>query len=548
MKVFSTEKLKLHCEAFNHLDPYMYDNIKDREREFLKKLSSFGRMNQKDEDTVKSDINSSIACGGSRYCNHCVFKDSVRNPVELGFKDVQAVANLSKITDFPVDKLPKLLSDYVKQASEALVAPPEFIGTALLSLLATFISRYNKVQPVPSWELPLNFWSIICGGVSTKKSVCFEQVHKLTKNLLYEEGESKRIMTNDTTIEALFELLSKNKSIMWFGDELGSIVCGAYKKGAGAEADRAKLLSLWTCQSVCVDRKGASPIEIEEPILTISAGVQPEVLKSKRIGSDLISASGYLQRFVFAICNDDDGTYFGTSKKAISEDIIMKMKYLFQTLLNKGFSKDNFDIITFDKEAQQLFDEFEYELKEDLKNIESSALKSYYTKFLGHTAKIAGILHLVRTVTENIDSNTINKDTLDMAITIGRYYLNTGKEIFSETAQKVDITKAYLYLVNKCTCGWFFGSYLNKNNVAGAKQSQPEIAEEIINTLIEQNRIVKLPTPKGTKYSILFDSKDLVGLSEADRTREKYEKAIQEEKSDKEWKNFVAEIIPKSNY
>ena len=66
--------------------------------------------------------------------------------------------------------------------------------------------------------------------------------------------------------------------------------------------------------------------------------------------------------------------------------------------------------------------------------------------------------------------------------------------------------------------------------------------------MIEQNRIVKLPTPKGTKYSILFDSKDLVGLSEADRTREKYEKAIQEEKSDKEWKNFVAEIIPKSNY
>ena len=36
--------------------------------------------------------------------------------------------------------------------------------------------------------------------------------------------------------------------------------------------------------------------------------------------------------------------------------------------------------------------------------------------------------------------------------------------------------------------------------------------------------------------------------AEADRTREKYEKAIQEEKSDKEWKNFVAEIIPKSNY
>lgn len=548
MKVFSTAKLRLHCEAFNNLAPYIYDNISDGEKSFLKKLSYLEDMNKKDEDFVKSDKNTSIYCGGSRYCNHCIFKDSVRYPVELGFKDMQAVANLSKIIDFPIDKLPKLLYDYVKQSSEALVAPPEFIGTALLSLLATFISRYNKVQPVPSWELPLNFWSIICGGVSTKKSVCFEQVHKLTKDLLYEEGESKRIMTNDTTIEALFELLAKNKSIMWFGDELGSIVCGAYKKGAGAEADRAKLLSLWTCQSVCIDRKGANPIEIEEPILTISAGVQPEVLKSKRIGNDLISASGYLQRFVFAICHDDDGTYFGTSKNVISDDIVKQMKDLFQTLLNKGFTKDNFDIINFDKEAQKIFDEFEYELKDDLKNLENPALKSYYTKFLGHTAKIAGILHVVRMVTENIDNNFINKDTMDMAITIGRYYLNTGKEIFSENTQKIDTTKAYLYLVNKCTSGWFFGSYLNKNNVAGAKQTEPEIAEKIINTLIEQNRIVKLPTPKGAKYAILLDSSKLTTSTEAERTREKYEKSIQEGKSNKEWKNFVSEIIPKTCY
>lgn len=89
------------------------------------------------------------------------------------------------------------------------------------------------------------------------------------------------------------------------------------------QASTSKILSLYTCKPYRVDRKGQEPVFIEEPKLSILAGIQPGVLKQ----SHNLMRTGMLQRFIIAYA-ERSKDYCGFSLKML----IQRLSRIFQTL------------------------------------------------------------------------------------------------------------------------------------------------------------------------------------------------------------------------
>lgn len=169
----------------------------------------------------------------------CIFYNKIDNPFMLGYKETKITTNPNL---YPIESFPPLLRNYIEQLSGAMVAPPQYIGTSLLALLSTLCSRFAYIQATPTWQIPLTGYYLIVGDVSTKKTPTISEVLSLINGHTAKED---RVFANDSTIEALEQLLSKHKSILLHADESGIMdTLGGYTKTNHASSS--KLLSLYT--------------------------------------------------------------------------------------------------------------------------------------------------------------------------------------------------------------------------------------------------------------------------------------------------------------
>lgn len=110
----------------------------------------------------------------------------------------------------------------------------------------------------------------------------------------------KRVVTNDTTTEALAVIMNENRrGVMRFVDELTGFIrsMNAYRSGRGM--DRQFYLTCWSGGTAQVDRKTQDePILVPDPCLNLLGGIQPELLPTleEERGRD----DGMIDRFLFS--------------------------------------------------------------------------------------------------------------------------------------------------------------------------------------------------------------------------------------------------------
>ena len=108
----------------------------------------------------------------------------------------------------------------------------------------------------------------------------------------------KQIVTTDTTIEALKDVLTIHPNGVGFtADEASGWVRSMcqYKQGRGD--DRQHYMSIHSGVQIVCNRKGADPIIINDPFVSIMGGIQPDVL------GDVIDDAredGFSARLLFA--------------------------------------------------------------------------------------------------------------------------------------------------------------------------------------------------------------------------------------------------------
>ena len=292
----------------------------------------------------------------------------------------------------------------------------------------------------------------------------------------------------------------KHSSILLQADEAGIMeTLGGYTKTNHASSS--KLLSLYTCNPYRVDRKGQQPVFIQEPKLTILAGVQPSVLTQSRN----LMTTGMLQRFIITFA-ERNKKYNGFSQKNLSTELQNNMSNLIEELYERG-QEGIVEKLTLSKEALQSLSFLQDELYTDIENAHSTSLQDYYGKYKEHVLKIAGLFHIVRMVTEGTQDTEITKETFEMAQEVSFYYCSISRDIFQNTTTEkpIDTEKGYRELLKKSQDGTFNPTFLNKCGIGGCDARKNGYTEQFIDRLLEQNRCIEIFNHggKGRKFVII---------------------------------------------
>lgn len=429
-------------------------------------------------------------------CNDCRFKGVIYYPADLGIIDEDGVI---KTKQFPIDSLPPVFKDFTQQASKAIKCPPDFIATSLLVASGALIGTTRALQVSPTWKIPANLYACLIGSPSSKKSPAMSAVLKYVENIENElldkyseelekfdksKDEQKpkleRLITNNSTVEAIMELLADNqRGMLIFSDELNSWLnsFGEYKTGKN-NGDKQFYLSAWNASRYVCDRKGKSPIISKKTFVSVLGSIQPNIIRNLENLGD-----GFFERVIFSFPEQSD-YYFGSSVYEIDVKIAEALSNQFSKLHKLFYSGEK--IIGLSIEARKCFEEFEEELASTVQSqYFNPILEALYCKISGTCAKIALILHCIKD-----DSTNLSKETMQSAIDITKYYLAHSRQILLIIAKEATyriVDNVYKWILQKRFL-WLQPSTISKYNVAGIKSADD--AKAVLNRLIEEHKII----------------------------------------------------------
>lgn len=331
--------------------------------------------------------------------------------------------------------------------------------------------EYSGVRVKHGWIEPMILWTAVVADSGDKKSPAFKRVKSLFgdtinaasvmnkvawdnfhKNMaLYndnkrkkaardndnddENGETvekpqeplnKMILTDDMTVEGLYELLI-NDTVCVLRDELSGWFHsqGQYKRN---DADTPFWLECYENGMFSIKRKGRTLV-IPRCNVNLSGTIQPMVLKKCLLKNE---DNGMLQRFLIT---------FPKERATVLNDIPKNNKVFdaVKNFINKmlGVIGDTFVentneliLLELDHEAFCLFQSAHDRYGSEKVGM-PTALKSFWSKQAGRIARIAGVLHAVRVFSrEASDKQRIDAETMKAAITLADWYGNEARRIY----------------------------------------------------------------------------------------------------------------------
>ena len=284
--------------------------------------------------------------------------DIARRPVPL--------PDLPPVSPFDFDLLPDKLTPWVKDISERLQCPPDYVAIGAMVNLAAVIGRKIGIRPQQraDWTVVPNLWGLIVGRPGVMKSpaleatggpldrliaeamVVFQDAEKGAKaqkvmaklrtearekevrlklkdnpdadvlDLLIEEENAeptlRRYKTNDTTAASLGELLRQNPNgLLVYRDEMVSLLKNLDREDNAGE--RGFFLTSWNGDSsYTLDRIGRGlHLHIEACCVSLLGGTQPGKLSEyiSRAVKGGVGDDGLIQRFGLMIWPDVNPTW-----------------------------------------------------------------------------------------------------------------------------------------------------------------------------------------------------------------------------------------------
>jgi hypothetical protein len=111
-------------------------------------------------------------------------------PKPRGVYDVYDIYDVSKklprALEFPVDAMPAGCRTLIREASDAIGCPPEFVALPMLAVLASAIGNSRVVELKPGWEEKAVVFATVIGDPAAKKSPGAKVATKPAKQLQVE--------------------------------------------------------------------------------------------------------------------------------------------------------------------------------------------------------------------------------------------------------------------------------------------------------------------------------------------------------------------------
>lgn len=344
---------------------------------------------------------------------------------------------------FPVDVFPGVLRDYAESIADALPCPVDFPATMMLSVLSTFIGRKRRIAIKKSWEEYPVLWIAVVARSGDRKSPAFEKVTEPLRHrqkiflaeyhkakVEYEalpdkekattpKPRLKQILTTDTTIEALKDILAVNPNgISFCADELAGWArsLGQYKGGRGD--DRQIWLSIWSSELIATNRKSSpEPIVVPDPFVSIVGGIQPDALP------DLIDDTredGFSARILFAW--PDEIPHGDWTEETIQGSLF------YASICEQLFDLPHSDEpIKVSLSAYELWIEWvnAHRAESPLDN-----LRPTWSKAEGHCLRLTLVLHLARKFCNETRSKDIDEKSMAGGIAIIDYFKSHALRVY----------------------------------------------------------------------------------------------------------------------
>jgi len=354
---------------------------------------------------------------------------------------------LPNVPAFDKRFFPSKLSEYVTDIAERMCCPPDFPGIGMMvTMQAALGSRINcKPYDKNPWSVPCGAWGGIIAPPSQMKSAPIAEaiapLKKLDKkaaddfkkNLTQyeikkgifdnevkdaikkkvstthlvqpEEPGMTRYLINDATYEKLIQIASHNPNgVLMFRDELISWVY-SLSKDSQKEA-RGLYLTAWSGNdSYATDRIGRGHVRANNVNISVLGTTQPNVIKS--IISNAVHGGmeddGLIARFQFISYPDPVTKYTKIDRypnlAAANhyEEIIESFAKLDPRQIEAQMAPSGEYYLTFDEEAQKIFDAWRQVLENRLRDPNSDehpVILSHLGKYRSLFPKIALVLHL----------------------------------------------------------------------------------------------------------------------------------------------------------
>lgn len=375
---------------------------------------------------------------------------------------------------FPVDALPEVIRRYVLAVSESTQTAVDMAAVEALGVVSLCSQGKYFIRGNADWAEPLNTYTVVILPPAERKSSVLsmmirpvevfeklenerrspeivksqmelsklekekrslveraskgkateEDIKNKAKEIAeYEPVKPLRLFVDDVTSEKLTSVLSENKgcaAVVSAEGGIFDIISGLYSRNVNIDV----FLKGHSGDTIRVDRIGRASESIIHPALTMVLAVQPEVLNGL-MSNNTFRGRGLTARFLYSMPKSTVG-----SRSFSTEPIPEGVRVRYQDLIEAILSSDNEQQpISLDDGAEEvletLFNEVEGRLKGDLAEIPDWA-----GKFVGSVLRISGILHVMKYPKDSM-FDSVDKATMENAVTIGRYFLEHAKAAYS---------------------------------------------------------------------------------------------------------------------
>lgn len=410
----------------------------------------------------------------SRYAHQSHLMTEV--PGEEWPEPQEIKALLPPVPAFDLGMLPGAFMPFVKDVSERMGQPADFIGVPLMIAAAAALGSSWAIAPKKldtGWQESAVLWGGLIARPGTKKSACIDLALKpirqieadleadyrqavanfQTAKALFDaksknskvatsgvfsmpEPQRERVLVQDTTYQKLAEVMSQSpKGLLCCADELAGLM-NAWET-TGQEAARAFYLTAWNGnQPYTVDRIGRGSNRIERAFACLLGGVQPSVLAEyiKQATRGGPQDDGLVQRFQMLTYPDFDPEVLDIDRpvdKRAEQAMcraIRGLRDLSPARIGEGcFVENGRVVMQFDSAAAEHFQQLRRKIEQKAGSAATErAMASHLAKMPAVVAKIAMLIHLL-----DCGQGAVGVPALTKAIRWSLYLRQHAKRIYA---------------------------------------------------------------------------------------------------------------------
>lgn len=404
--------------------------------------------------------------------------------VSLGRKKSGRISLNRRGPELPIDGLPASVIRYIEKVCEIYHCPREFVTCSVLATAATATGKKIKINE-GKYKNSLVLWFVFVARSGSNKSYPIKLISAPLRKIdaeLYaayqkeyaeycsvppkerdgNEPRCKAIVLDDCTDERRSEILYLNNQkddrlTEAYSDKRGAIGIYPELKGMfdsknqyqnGGTAGISKLLRLFDCEDIKVDRRSGFTMLIKDPFCNIIGDLQTGLLRAT-FGSELYMTNGLNQRFLFCITEDIE--YPERSHDTLPYAIAKEWEDTV-TLLYRGIYRSGDDvpatlfrctdgIVTLSEGADKVYNAYYNTLQSKKRLSDNDYIASIYSKLQIHVLRFAGIVHALEVAEEKgqrADYSVLHESTMEYAFRCMDYFEQMALTVYAKLTEAPD--------------------------------------------------------------------------------------------------------------